>query len=53
MAFVSRTPTGWDVDSPVQAEVFEHGRRLHNMKATREQVLAALDAPPVGDTLAG
>ena len=56
---MTRTPAGWDVESPVQAEVFvvwlrepvvaavKHGRRIHNMEPTGDEVLAMIveDAP--------
>ena len=38
-----RCACGWEVTSPeedVVAATMEHGRRVHNMEATREQVLA-------------
>ena len=67
---MTRDPVGWDVDSPVQAEVFvvwldgdrirltgpdgpqawllQLGLRIHNMEATRDQVLAVLLADDGG-----
>lgn len=46
--FTNRCACGWDVtgseDEVVEATI-EHGRRLHNMEATRDQVVAALRAP--------
>lgn len=45
--FTNRCACGWEFrgsrDKVVDATI-DHGRRLHNMEATREQVLAALDA---------
>ena len=46
----NRCACGWEVtgslDEVVDATI-DHGRRIHNMEATREQVIAALkgDAP--------
>jgi predicted small metal-binding protein len=44
-AFTNRCACGWEVrgseDEVVDATI-DHGRRIHNMEATREQVLAAL-----------
>ena len=46
--FTNRCACGWEVsgseDEVVDATI-EHGRRIHNMEATREQVVAALHAP--------
>ena len=46
-AYTNRCACGWEVsgsrDEVVDATI-DHGRRIHNMEATREQVLAALDA---------
>jgi predicted small metal-binding protein len=42
---------GWAVvgsRDEVIAATIDHGRRIHNMEATREQVLAALDADAAG-----
>jgi predicted small metal-binding protein len=48
MQFTNRCACGWEVtgteDEVVDATI-DHGRRIHNMEATREQVLAALHAP--------
>lgn len=41
----NRCACGWEVTGPEDVVVdatIEHGRRIHNMEATREQVLAAL-----------
>jgi predicted small metal-binding protein len=44
---------GWTVsgteDEVVDATI-DHGRRIHNMEATREQVLAALHGPAAAST---
>ena len=46
--FTNRCACGWEVtgseDEVVDATI-DHGRRIHNMEATREQVVAALHAP--------
>ena len=43
--FTNRCACGWEFrgsrDAVVDATI-DHGRRIHNMEATREQVLAAL-----------
>ena len=48
--FTNRCACGWEVsgseDEVVDATI-DHGRRIHNMEATRDQVLAALLAPAV------
>jgi predicted small metal-binding protein len=45
--FTNRCACGWEVtgseDEVVDATI-DHGRRLHNMEATREQVVSALHA---------
>ena len=49
----NRCACGWEVTGPEDVVVdatIEHGRRIHNMEATREQVLAVLRA---GDALGG
>jgi len=51
--FTNRCACGWEVsgseDEVVDATI-EHGRRIHNMEATREQVVAALHAPASGNS---
>ena len=46
--YTNRCACGWEVigseDEVVDATI-DHGRRIHNMVATRDQVLAALHAP--------
>ena len=46
-AYTNRCACGWEVtgsaDEVVDATI-DHGRRIHNMEATRDQVLAALHA---------
>lgn len=50
-----RCACGWETsgsDESVVAATREHGERLHNMRATREQVLAMAirgDGVPAGD----
>lgn len=42
--FTARCACGWEVTGPegeVVAATTEHGRRMHNMEATPEQILAA------------
>jgi predicted small metal-binding protein len=45
--FTNRCACGWTIegglDEVVEATI-DHGRRIHNMEATREQVVAALDS---------
>jgi len=53
--FTNRCACGWEVRGPEDVVVdatIEHGRRIHNMEATRDQVVAALHAPPVVDDAA-
>ena len=45
----NRCACGWEVTGPVDEVVtatVDHGARIHNMTATREQVLAALGRAP-------
>jgi predicted small metal-binding protein len=45
--YTNRCACGWEItggeDEVVDATI-DHGRRIHNMEATREQVLAVLHA---------
>jgi predicted small metal-binding protein len=59
--FTNRCACGWEIsgseDVVVDATI-DHGRRIHNMEATRDQVLAALhetasSADPVDEPAAG
>ena len=59
--FTNRCACGWEItgseDEVVDATI-DHGRRIHNMAATREQVLAALHdravkSDPVSEAAAG
>jgi predicted small metal-binding protein len=52
--FTNRCACGWEVsgseDEVVDATI-DHGRRIHNMEATRDQVLTALRASsPTGSS---
>ena len=53
--FTNRCACGWEVsgseDEVVDATI-DHGRRIHNMEATRDQVAAALHAPAATDDAA-
>ncbi|HEY3163585.1 MAG TPA: hypothetical protein VGJ71_04455 [Candidatus Limnocylindrales bacterium] len=43
----NRCACGWEVTGPEDAVVdatIDHGKRIHNMEATREQVIAVLRA---------
>jgi predicted small metal-binding protein len=50
--FTNRCACGWEVsgseDEVVDATI-DHGRRIHNMEATREQVVAALHGTAPAD----
>ena len=51
--FTNRCGCGWEVtgsEDEVVAATIDHGRRLHNMEATREQVVAALHADAGADS---
>jgi predicted small metal-binding protein len=51
--FTNRCACGWEVtgsEDEVVAATIDHGRRLHNMEATREQVVAALQAESRADS---
>lgn len=50
--YTNRCACGWEVTGPVDVVVdatIDHGRRIHNMEATRDQVVAALMADPATD----
>ena len=53
--YTNRCGCGWEIsgslDEVVDATI-EHGQRVHNMAATREQVLAVLLAPTDEDVAA-
>ena len=45
--FTNRCACGWEFRGPLDAVVdatIDHGRRIHNMEATRDQVIEALHA---------
>jgi hypothetical protein len=45
--YTNRCECGWEVSGPLDEVVdatIEHGRRIHNMEASRDQVLAVLGA---------
>ena len=45
--YTNRCECGWEVNGPLDEVVdatIEHGRRIHNMEASRDQVLAVLGA---------
>jgi len=50
--YTNRCACGWEVtgseDEVVDATI-DHGKRIHNMDATRAEVLAALHADPAGN----
>jgi predicted small metal-binding protein len=50
--YTNRCACGWKVTGPLDDVVeatIDHGRRIHNMEATREQVIAAVTGPPASD----
>ncbi|MEA2519615.1 MAG: hypothetical protein QOF49_1695 [Chloroflexota bacterium] len=53
--YTNRCACGWEVrgseDDVVDATI-DHGRRIHNMEATRDQVVAALRAATPADSSA-
>ena len=43
--YTNRCACGWEVTGPLDEVVdatIDHGRRIHNMEATREQVIAVV-----------
>jgi len=50
--YTNRGACGWEItgteDEVVEATI-DHGKRIHNMDATRDEVLAALHADPAGN----
>jgi predicted small metal-binding protein len=43
--YTNRCACGWEVTGPLDEVVdatIDHGRRIHNMEATRDQVIAVL-----------
>ncbi len=50
--YTNRCACGWKVTGPLDEVVeatIDHGRRMHNMEATREQVVAALTGSAATD----
>jgi hypothetical protein len=50
--YTNRCACGWEVTGPLDEVVdatIDHGRRIHNMEATRQQVIAAVMGPPATD----
>jgi predicted small metal-binding protein len=50
--YTNRCACGWEVTGPLDDVVdatIDHGRRIHNMEATREQVIAAVTGPAASD----
>lgn len=46
--YTNRCACGWEVTGPLDDVVdatIDHGRRIHNMEATRDEVIAALLGP--------
>lgn len=53
--YTNRCACGWEVTGPLDDVVdatIDHGRRIHNMEATREQVIAAVTGMPTSDDAA-
>jgi predicted small metal-binding protein len=52
----NRCACGWEVTGPIDevvAATIDHGARMHNMMATREDVLAAMGRMPPSDEATG
>ena len=52
-AVTNRCACGWEVSGSEEEVVdatIDHGRRIHNMEATRAQVLASLSGHGVGES---
>jgi predicted small metal-binding protein len=50
--YTNRCACGWEITGPLDEVVdatIDHGRRIHNMEATRDQVIAALAAGNASD----
>jgi predicted small metal-binding protein len=48
-AYTNRCACGWEITGPEDVVIeatLEHARRIHNMTATRDQVLATLHGSP-------
>lgn len=50
--YTNRCACGWEVTGPLDDVVdatIDHGRRIHNMEATRDQVIAAVTGAAASD----
>jgi len=50
--YTNRCACGWEItgsEEEVVDATIDHGRRIHNMVATRDEVLAVLHAEPAAD----
>lgn len=50
--YTNRCACGWEITGPLDDVVdatIDHGRRIHNMEATRDQVVAALLGPDASE----
>ena len=50
--YTNRCACGWEVTGPLDEVVdatIDHGRRIHNMEATREQVIATVTGTPASE----
>ena len=50
--YTNRCACGWEVTGPLDDVVdatIDHGRHIHNMEATREEVIAAVTGTPASD----
>ncbi len=55
MEYTNRCACGWEVTGPLEAVVdatIDHGQRIHNMEATRDQVVAAVAGGPTPEEAA-
>jgi predicted small metal-binding protein len=53
--YTNRCACGWEVTGPLDDVVdatIDHGRRIHNMEATRDEVVATLSAGADSDEAA-
>jgi hypothetical protein len=50
--YTNRCACGWEITGPLDDVVdatIDHGRRIHNMEATRDQVIAVLLGPDTSE----
>ena len=50
--YTNRCACGWEISGPLDTVVdatIDHGKRIHNMEATREQVLTVVLGPAAAD----